>query len=242
MNASLTPGTIGPDADTDEDGDDTDVSDGDGRDFTNSKRHKSEEGRDVESAANAHEKRKQIGQRLPADEKWPAWRAPPPELPTSADQQTLVSDQRYFDEFGSYLSETMFAAMKDVVSEIRVQDTLSRHVRRIPIQRLVAEPLVSTWFAKWIATVILKNRTLVGKTWHRVEIVQNIANQLDECRGFFRDPQRFGAPEDIYSTKKRVKRVVGDNPFEEPPNSNDSSSSSDSDSDNGSSQRIKRKK
>jgi hypothetical protein len=146
------------------------------------------------------EKPTRVGQKLPADEQWPAWRAPIPTLPTGADHETLIDDQRYFDQFGAYLSETMFAATKDVVAEIRVQDTLSRHVKRIPIRRLVAEPLVSSWFAKWVATVILKNRALAGKTWHRIEIVQNIANQLEECRGFFRNPEQYGASTEMYST------------------------------------------
>ena len=140
-----------------------------------------------------HWKKSRVGQKLAKDERWPAWLTPKPQLSSGANLETLTDDQMYMDQFGAYLSETMLAAMDDVVSEIRVMATLSRQVRRIPIRRLVAEPLVSNWFAKWIATVILKNRALVGKTWHKDTILDNIAKQLDECRAFFYDPQKYGA-------------------------------------------------
>lgn len=143
-------------------------------------------------------KKMRVGQKLAKDERWPAWLAPKPTLSTNANLGSLTDDQLYMDQFGAYLSETMLSAMDDVVSEIRVMATLSRQVRRIPIRRLVAEPLVSNWFAKWIATVILKNRALVGKTWHKDVILDNIGKQLDECRAFFYDPQRYGAEPRVF--------------------------------------------
>jgi hypothetical protein len=146
----------------------------------------------------ANWKKSRVGQKLAKDERWPAWLTPAPKLSSSARLETLTDDQLYMDQFGAYLSETMLAAMDDVVSEIRVMATLSRQVRRIPIRRLVAEPLVSNWFAKWIATVILKNRALVGKTWHKDTILDNIAKQLDECRAFFYNPQKYGAEARVF--------------------------------------------
>lgn len=205
----------------------------DGKDVPSYKNILTTVGETLLSTIEEREKPKRVGHKLPADEQWPAWRAPRPALPTGADQDTLVDDQRYFDQFGAYLSETMFAATRDVVAEIRVQDTLSRHVKRIPIRRLVAEPLVSAWFAKWVATVILKNRALVGKTWHRVEIVQNIANQLEECRGFFRNPEQYGASSNMYSktpvggtAQIRIRKKAA-------ASSSSSSSSSDDDDEGG---------
>jgi hypothetical protein len=93
----------------------------------------------------------------------------------------------------------MMAATKSVVADIRVLDTLSRNIRHIPIRRLVSEPLVSTWFATWIATKILTNRALSGKTWHKDAIIASIGQQADSCRAFFRNPVQFTGSAQIFA-------------------------------------------
>jgi hypothetical protein len=140
-----------------------------------------------------------VGQRMPADETWPE-RAHNQRAagPISALQQMLVEDRAYFDMFGAYMSPTMMAATKSVVGDIRVLDTVMRNIRHIPIRRLVSEPLVSTWFATWIAAKILTNRALSGKTWHKDVIIASIGNQVDSCRAFFLNPQRFTRSPQIF--------------------------------------------
>ena len=140
-----------------------------------------------------------VGQRIPADEAWPVRPHDPPAAPTTAVQRMLIQDRAYFDLFGAYMSATMMAATKSVVADIRVLDTLSRNIRHIPIRRLVAEPLVSTWFATWIATKILINRALSGKTWHKDVIIASIGSQVDDCRAFFRNPVQFTGTAQIFA-------------------------------------------
>lgn len=155
--------------------------------------------------------RNRLGQSLPMDEKWPAWDTPDPEVPTNADYFSLQDDSKYFQQFGAYMSDVMLAAMRETVSEIRVLDTMAGHGKRIPIQRLVCEALVSTMFAKWIASVILKNRYLSCGTWPKDIIITNLGYQLDVCRAFFMDPDKFSGSADIY--KPLPAAAVGDDAY-----------------------------
>jgi hypothetical protein len=142
--------------------------------------------------------RNRIGQAAPKDERWPAWNTPDPEVPTNADYGSLLDDAQYFQEFGMYLSDVMFAATKATVAEIRVLDTLVSHGKRIPIRRLVCEALVSTMFAKWIASNIIMNRILSCGIWPKDIVAQNLAYQLETCRAFFMNPDTFSGSSRIY--------------------------------------------